>query len=63
MEKSSDRVPRDVVYWSFIKKEVTEKMVRLVKSMYEVARTSMRCSIGNTGKFEIRVGVHLCCLS
>ena len=26
--------------------------------MYEDARTLARCSIGNTGKFEIRVGVH-----
>ena len=33
-------------------------MVRLVKSMYEDARTSVRSGIGNTGKFEIRVGVH-----
>jgi len=29
-----------------------------VNSMYEDARTSMRCSIDNTGTFEIRVGVH-----
>src|SRR3984885_572296 len=33
-------------------------MVQLVKSMYEGARTTVRSSIGNTGKFEIRVGVH-----
>ena len=26
--------------------------------MYEDARTSMKCSIDNTGTFQIRVGVH-----
>ena len=29
-----------------------------MKSMYEEARTSVKCRIGNTRKFEIRVGVH-----
>jgi len=37
---------------------ITEKMVRLVISMYEDARISVECSIGNTGKLKIRVGVH-----
>ena len=41
-----------------MKKGVTEKMVRLAKSMYEDARTSVGSGIGNIGKFENRVGVH-----
>ena len=33
---------REVVYWGLRKMGVTEKMVRLVKSMYEEARTSVK---------------------
>jgi hypothetical protein len=58
LEKAFDRVPREVVYWSLRKKGVTEKIVRLVKSMYDGARTSVRCRTGGTVEFEIRVGVH-----
>lgn len=58
LEKAFDRVPRDVVYWSLRKKGVTEKIVRLVKSMYDGARTSVRCRVGGAGEFEVRVGVH-----
>jgi len=38
--------------------ESKKKMIRLVKSMYEGSRTSVGSRIVNTGKFEIRVGVH-----
>lgn len=58
LEKAFDRVPREVLYWSLRKKGVTEKTVRIIKSMYEGARTSVRCRVGNTANFEIRVGLH-----
>src|SRR6218665_1567531 len=58
MEKAFDRVPREVVYWSLRKKGVSEKIVRLVRSMYVDAKTGVRIGTGNTGGFEIRVGVH-----
>ena len=32
--------------------------MRLIKSMYEGARTSVRCKAGRTAEFEIRVGLH-----
>ena len=68
LEKAFDGPPREVVYWSLRKKGSYRKMVRLAKSVYDGSRTSVRTGIGNTGKFEIRVGMHqgsleLCCLS
>src|SRR6218665_2488737 len=42
LEKAFDRVPREVIYLSLREKGITEKMVPLVKSMYEAARTSVK---------------------
>src|SRR6218665_1642582 len=58
MEKAVDRVPREVVYLSLRKKGVSEKIVRPVRSMYVDAKTAVTIGTGNTGGFEIRVGVH-----
>lgn len=46
------------MYWSLRKKGVSEKIVRLVRSMYVDAKTAVRIGTGTTGGFEIRVGVH-----
>ena len=51
LEKAVDRVKREVAYWSLRKKGVKEKVVQLVKSMYDDARTSLSSSIGNREKF------------
>ena len=58
LEKAFDRVPREVLYWSLRRKGVTEKLVRVIKSMYDGASTTVRTGAGNTTIFEIRVGVH-----
>ena len=58
LEKAFDRVPREVMYWSLRRKGVTEKIVRVIMSMYEGATTTVRCGTGGTQRFEIRVGVH-----
>ena len=58
LEKAFDRVPREVVYWSLRRKGITEKIVRIIKSMYDGAVTTVRCGAGNTKQFEIRVGLH-----
>src|ERR1700733_2360735 len=58
LEKAFDRVPREVIYWSLRKKGTTEKIVRLIKSMYEGTRTSVRCKVGKTAELEIKVGLH-----
>ena len=58
LEKAFDRVPREVLYWSLRRKGVTEKLIRVIKSMYDGASTTVRTGVGNTMIFEIRVGVH-----
>jgi len=58
LEKAFDRVPREVVYWSLRRKGISEKIVRIIKSMYDGARTTVRSGAGGTSWFEIRVGVH-----
>ena len=58
LEKAYDRVPREVVYWSLRKRTAPEKMVRLVKMMYEGARTTVRTKLGKTDSFPIEVGLH-----
>ena len=37
LEKTYDRVPRDLVYWSLRKRKVPEKLVHLVKATYKKA--------------------------
>jgi len=58
LEKSFDRVPREVLYWSLRKKGITEKIVRVIKSVYDGATTTVRTGKGNTIAFKICIGVH-----
>jgi len=44
--------------WSLRRKGLTEKIVRVIVSMYEGATTTVRCGTGGTQRIEIRVGVH-----
>ena len=46
------------MYWSFRKKKVSEKLVRLVKVTYKKATTVVRTAHGKTGQFKIEVGLH-----
>jgi len=48
LEKAFDRVPREVVYWSVRRKGMSEKIVQVIKSMYDGARTTGRSGAGGT---------------
>ena len=39
-------------------KGVPEKYVRLVQDMYQDIKTCVRCSIGSTDDFTVKVGLH-----
>ena len=58
LEKAYDRVPRKVVYWCLRKRGVPEKLVRIVKMMYEGATTSVQTKYGKTERFPVEVGLH-----
>ena len=58
LEKAYDRVPREVVYWCLRKKKVTEKLVRVVQATYQDSKTTVSTCHGQTGKFNIDVGLH-----
>ena len=46
LEKSYDRVPREVIWWILGKKGVTKRYIELVKDMYDRAITIVKTTIG-----------------
>jgi len=60
LEEAFDRVPREVLYWSLRRKRISEKLVRVIRSMYDRAMTTVRSGQGKTSASEIKVGVHQC---
>ena len=58
LEKAYDRVPREELWYCMIKSGIVEKYVRLVQDMYEEIETMVRCAIGTTEGFKVKVGLH-----
>ena len=58
LEKAFDRVPREVVWWAMRKLGVEEWLVRVVKSLYENARSQVRVNDTFSDEFEVKVRVH-----
>ena len=58
LEKAFDRVPREVVYWSLRKRGVPERLIGIIRSLYEGAKTMVRTRYGKTDAFEVKVGLH-----
>ena len=58
LEKAYDRVPREELWYGMRKSGVAEKYVRLVQDMYEESETVVRCAVGTTESFKIKVGLH-----
>ena len=56
-EKAYDRVPWEELWYCMIKSEIAEKYVRLVQDMYEESEIVMRCAIGTTESFMVKVGL------
>ena len=47
-----------MLYWSSRRKGISKKLVRVIRSMYDGAMTTVRSRQGKTSAFEIKVGVH-----
>ncbi|KAK3506625.1 hypothetical protein QTP70_011141 [Hemibagrus guttatus] len=58
LEKAYDRVPREELWYCMRKPGVAEKYVRVVQDMYERSRTVVRCAVGQTEEFNVKVGLH-----
>ena len=58
LEKAYDKVPREEVWYCMRKSGLAEKYVRIVQDMYDDSTTAMRCAVGVTEGFEVRVGLH-----
>ena len=58
LEKAYDKVPREEVWYCMRKSGLAEKYVRIVQDMYDDSITAVRCAIGVTEGFEVKVGLH-----
>ena len=58
LEKAYDRVPREELWYCMRKSGIVEKYVQLVHDMYEGSETVVRCAVGTTKSFKVKVGLH-----
>ena len=58
LEKAYDRVPREELWYCMRKSGIVEKYVQLVQDMYEGSETVVRCVVGTTECFQVKVGLH-----
>ena len=55
LEKSFDRIPREVTRWAIRKAAVDEWLVKEVMAMYEGAETVVRTTEGDSKAFNVKV--------
>ena len=58
LEKAYDRVSGKELWYCMKKSGIVEKYVRLVQDMYEGSETVVRCAVGTTESFKVKVGLH-----
>ena len=58
LEKAYDKVPREEVWYCTRKSGLAEKYVRIVQDVYDGSTTAVRCAVGVTEEFEVKVGLH-----
>ena len=55
LEKAYDKVPREEVWYCMRKSGLAEKYLRIVQDMYDDSTTAVRCEVGVTEGFEVKV--------
>ena len=58
LEKAYDKVQREEVWYCMRKSGLAQKYVRIVQDMYDDSTTAVRCAVGVTDGFEVKVGLH-----
>ena len=58
LEKTYNKVQKKELWHCMRKSGIAEKYVRLVQDMYEESETVVRCAVGTTKSFKVKVGLH-----
>ena len=58
LDKAYDKEPREEVWYCMRTSGLAEKYVRIVQYVYADSTTAVRCVVGVTDGFEVRVGLH-----
>ena len=56
--RNMDWVPQQEVWRCMREKGVPEKYVKIIQDMYDRVQTHVWCSVGETEKFPVKVGLH-----
>ena len=63
LKKAYDKVPREEVWYYMRKSGLAEKYVIIVQDMYDGSTTAVRCAVGVTEGFEVKVLTSSCLIS
>ena len=58
LEKTYDKVPRNIMWWVLERHKVPTKYITLIKDIYKNAMTFVRTCDGDTTDFPINIGLH-----
>ena len=58
LEKPYNKVAREKLWYCMRKSGIAAKYVRLVQDIYEGSETAMKCSVGTTESFKVKVGLN-----
>jgi Reverse transcriptase (RNA-dependent DNA polymerase) len=58
LEKSYDKILRNIMWWTLKRKLVPTKYVTLIKDMYTNIVTCVRACDGESDTFPIKIGLH-----